>query len=941
MRKRKKAYLAAVFIIVLAAVFFRFFRTDERKEAAYDFPAESFLASDIESGTEEINVDIFQYRSEGADIAETEINGTPALAWKNAGGTLEFPVNAPEHAKYHVIVTYSLLEDSYGAIERALTVNGETQYSELSNILFSNNFMNMTYPFEQDEYGNEIIPRQEKVIGLYEQLLWDRNAMYFEPLEIELKKGDNLLCFQALKGTMAIAAVKLVPVAEIPDYADYNANQRPNNANDYYCEIEAENIQLKSGKNIQYIASNEPGISPEGIGKKTLNTIGGENYSNAHDFIEWSVSVPEDGYYNLAFKYRQNYNSSLTSFRRLTVDGERLFRELEYIPFVYERKWGLAVLGGDTPYQIYLAEGEHRIRLEVTNAPYREISNLLHSVSSGMAELDLEVKEIVGVSQDVYRLWNLESYIPDLTDRLKENQEKLNQVFDRLEALTGRGRTDFNTLSAAYQDLEKTIEDISLITSNVDTLSNIYTAVSEWETTVTSPSLLLDTVCIKSIDSEFPEIETGTLERARFAAVGFLKSFAASSMQGTRGNEDTEVVQVWVQRNRDYVDLMQQMANEYYTKETGVRVEVNYCPVGMNLLVLANASDKKPDIVTGVDIGIPFEFAVRDALVDLSKYPEFEELIADVVPGSRIPYQIGDREYAIAEEVKTNILYYRKDILGQLGVEIPETWEETTKAASTLLQNNYNFFYPYGDFLTFFFQRDVDVYTENGMDIAFDNVKGYEAFKYWTDLYLKYGIDPKMSSFYQHFRLGDVPLGITGIDQYMLLDMAAPDITGKWSVAVSPGIINEEGENIRWQAGTQNGAMIFKSNEAREDRAWDFLKWWLSDEVQFMYADDLENIYGEEFRYFSANTEVVAKQNWNEDVKEAILEQLSWYRQIPMVPGGSYITQREIWNAWTRTVIDKKNYREQLDEAIELIRPEMRSKQEELGYIDEDGNLLK
>lgn len=941
MRKSKKAYLAAVFIVLLAVVFFRFLHTDEMKVVDYEFPSESFLDSDIESGTEEINVDIFQYRSEGADISKTEIDGTPALAWHNAGGTLEFSVNAPENAKYNVIVTYSLLEDSYGAIERALTVNGELQYSELSNILFSNNFRNMTYPFEKDEYGNEIIPRQEKVTGLYEQLLWDRNALYFEPLEIELKKGENLLCFQALKGTMAISAVKLVPVAEIPVYADYSTNQKPNNVKEYYCEIEAENVQLKSGKNIQYIASNEPGVTPEVIGQKTLNTIGGENYASAHDYIEWSIYAPEDGYYNLAFKYRQNYNSSLTSFRRLTVDGERLFRELEYIPFVYERKWGLAVLGGDMPYEIYLARGEHRIRLEVTNAPYREISNLLHSVSSGMAELDLEVKEIIGVSQDVYRLWNLESYIPDLTDRLKKNEEMLNQVFDRMEELTGRDRTDFNTLSAAYHDLEKTIEDISLITSNVDTLSNIYTAVSDWETTVTTPSLLLDTVCIKSIDCEFPKNETGMLERAKFAAIGFLKSFAASSMQGTKGKEDTEVVQVWVQRNRDYVDLMQQIANEYYTKETGVRVEVNYCPAGMNLLVLANASDKKPDIVTGVDIGIPYEFAVRDALVDLSKYPDFEELMENVVPGSRIPYQIGDREYAVAEEVKTNILYYREDILGQLDVEVPETWEETTKAVSTLLQNNYNFFYPYGDFLTFFFQRDVDVYTENGMDIAFDNVKGYEAFKYWTDLYLKYGIDPKMSSFYQHFRLGDVPLGITGIDQYMLLEMAAPDITGKWNIAVAPGTVNEEGENIRWQAGTQNGAMIFKSNKTREDRAWDFLKWWLSDEVQFLYADDLENIYGEEFRYFSANTEVVAKQNWKEDVKKAILEQLSWYRQIPMVPGGSYITQREIWNAWTRTVIDKKNYREQLDEAIELIRPEMKSKQEELGYIDEEGNLIK
>ena len=147
MRKRKKAYLAAVLIVILVAVFFWFSRTDEVKEVTYDFPVESFLASDVESGSGEIDVDIFQYRSEGADISETDIDGTPALAWNNAGGTLEFSVNAPENAKYNVIVTYSLLEDSYGAIERALTVNGETQYSELNNILFSNNFINMSYPF--------------------------------------------------------------------------------------------------------------------------------------------------------------------------------------------------------------------------------------------------------------------------------------------------------------------------------------------------------------------------------------------------------------------------------------------------------------------------------------------------------------------------------------------------------------------------------------------------------------------------------------------------------------------------------------------------------------------------------------------------------------------------------------------------------------------------
>jgi len=941
MRKRIITCLASVIIIILLFMLLIFPRSTQPEGVIYNFANHSFLNSALKSGTQEIEVDIFDYVAKDADISEIEIDGVHALAWNNVNGSIQFQAQSPENAKYNMIVTYSLLKDSYGLIERGLMVNGETQYSELSNILFLNRYISKVYPFEKDEYENDIIPRQDSVVGLYDQLLYDRNSMYFEPLEIELQKGSNTITFTALKGTMAISAIKLIPVTEVPDYNDYNSSPKQNNAKNYYTEIEAEDISLKSGKNIQYISIMEPGISPEAVGKKSLNTIGGQNYSGAHDFIEWNISVPEDGYYNLAFKYKQNFNNSLTSFRRLTIDGERLFRELDYIPFIYGSDWKLKVLGDENPYQIYLSKGEHILHLEVINAPYKEAAQLLHSVASDMADLDLDIKEIIGVNEDVYRLWNLEDYIPNLSDDLNGYKERLDQVFVKLENLTGRNQTEFNTLSAAYQDLQKIIEDTSVITKNKDALSDIYTIISNWESNVTKPPLLLDTVCIKSVDQSFKKVHMDLWTKLKYSTISFVKSFAASSMQGSKDSEDPEVVQVWVQRNRDYVDLMQQLANEYYTKETGIKVSINYCTPGMNLLVLANASGKKPDIVTGVDIALPYEFAVRDALVDLSQYPEFNEVVKNIVPGSRIPYQIGSSEYAIAEEVKTNVIYYREDILDQLNIKVPDTWDETTAAVSTLLQNNYNFFYPYGDYLTFFFQRGVDVYTEDGMDIAFDNAKGYEAFKYWVDLYMKYGIDPKMTSFYQHFRLGDVPLGITGIDQYMMLDLAAPDISGKWKVGLTPGTVNDNGEVIRWQAGTQNGLIVFKTNQKRQDRAWDFLQWWLSDEVQFMYSDDLENLYGEEFRYFSANTNVVEKQRWDDDVKKVILEQLAWYRQIPMVPGGSYITSREIWNAWTRTVIDKKNYREQLDAAIELIETEMKSKQLELEYIDKNGNVLK
>ena len=67
---------------------------------------------------------------------------------------------------------------------------------------------------------------------------------------------------------------------------------------------------------------------------------------------------------------------------------------------------------------------------------------------------------------------------------------------------------------------------------------------------------------------------------------------------------------------------------------------------------------------------------------------------------------------------------------------------------------------------------------------------------------------------------------------------------------------------------------------------------------------------------------------------------MRWYKQLPMVPGGSYMTSRELWNAWTRIVIDKGNYREEIETAVEDITLEMGIKQQEMGYIDEDGKPL-
>jgi ABC-type glycerol-3-phosphate transport system substrate-binding protein len=886
-----------------------------------------------------VDVDILNYISDNAEITIQEIQGQKALVWENIGGSVTFTCNLNNPGGYNICVTYSMLHDSFGIIERSIKVNDELQFQESSNILFSNRYSDQIYPFEKDEYNNDRMPRQNPVIGFFDQILYERDGMQTEPLQFSFIEGSNTITFTALKGIMAISAIKLVPVSSLLDYQTYLSQWSDYTTDSTVIEMEAEKILYRSGKNILNLSISEPGITPLSIGEKSLNAIGGDNYKYPHDFIEWTFNVPEDNFYNIAFNYKQNFNTPLTSFRTVYIDGVVPFSELLTVDFPFGAGWQQKVLGDDQPYDIFLKKGMHTMRMAVTNAPYRDVAVTIRDVSNELNALDLYIKELIGTNVDIYRIWKIQEYIPTIKGELISHHRTLQGITEGLSQITGADIDDFNNLTAAINDLYKLAEDPDNITKDENSLNNIYTVLSSWETNITSQPLLLDKIYFKTRDADFPGYKAGFLRKLQYTFKSFFKSFGLASMQDI--NSDPNTVQVWVQRNRDYVDLMQQMADEYYTRETGVKVNINYCPPGTNLLVLANASNKKPDIVTGVDYATPFEFGVRHSLVDLSKFEGFNNIIENVVPGSRIPYKIGDAEYAIAEEVRVQVLYYRTDILDRLEIEIPQTWNETTQALSTLLQNNYNFYYPYGDYLTFMFQNDIDIYSKNGMDLAFNNERGYSAFKFWTDLYIKYGMYPQMASFYQHFRLGDVPIGIAGIDQYMMFDMAAPDISGKWEIALSPGFMDADGNIVRWEAGAQNGVIMFQTTEERQERAWDFLKWWLSTDVQYMFADDLENYYGPEFRYFSANLDVVDRQAWNDQAKEVLLRQLKWYKQLPTVPGGSYMTSREIWNAWNRTVLDKLNYREQLDIAIDNITNEMKSKQKELGFINDDGELLK
>ena len=134
---------------------------------------------------------------------------------------------------------------------------------------------------------------------------------------------------------------------------------------------------------------------------------------------------------------------------------------------------------------------------------------------------------------------------------------------------------------------------------------------------------------------------------------------------------------------------------------------------------------------------------------------------------------------------------------------------------------------------------DVTLMSQNGLSLynkeknatALDSKAAIEVFDFWTDLYTEYGY-LKEAEFYNRFRVGVVPLGIAPLATYMNLYSAAPEIAGRWSVALVPA--SENGN--RSIAGAGTGCGIISKSENKEE-AWEFLKWWTSAETQTRYKN--------------------------------------------------------------------------------------------------------
>jgi ABC-type glycerol-3-phosphate transport system substrate-binding protein len=194
------------------------------------------------------------------------------------------------------------------------------------------------------------------------------------------------------------------------------------------------------------------------------------------------------------------------------------------------------------------------------------------------------------------------------------------------------------------------------------------------------------------------------------------------------------------------------------------------------------------------------------------------------------------------------------------------------------------------------------------------------------------------SSFYDSFRYGSLPIGVSNFPDYIKLVTAAPELNGLWGIDLYPATVLADGTQNRWTTGSAQACIMFASTDKPEE-SWEFMKWWMSTETQVDFQQQLILNYGLDYLWNSANIEAFSYLPIPQEHKNVILQQWQWLQEPVKLPG-SYMQERELSNAWNKIVFDGVNPRVAIDSSIILINREITRKMEEFGYL-ENGQKVK
>lgn len=856
---------------------------------------------------------------------------------------VEWEVEIPETGYYQVEIGYYPVRGRGVEIERSFRIDGEIPFLGAEALTFSRLWTDKT-EVRQDNQGNDIRPTQIEAPAW--STAWFRDEMGYETeyYKFWLEKGRRRISLEAVNEPMAISSLTLASVREQIGYGQYR-QQTPEVASDleargFSCIIQGEDSVLRSSSSLYATYDRSSATTqPYSASKIRLNMGGGNSWRVPGQWIEWNFSVPEDGYYHITVKGRQNYQRGFVSNRILYLDGEVSFREAGQIGFRYSNNWEYMTLSDEagTPYEFYLTKGDHRIRMEVTLGDMGEILTGLEENVFRLNEMYRKILVLTGTNPDQFRDYKIDKVYPEVIAGMELESRRLYQAVDDIVAYSGQKASQVAAAQTLAAQLEKFVERPDKIPV---TLTNFKENISSLGTSVLSMSeapLDIDYIEITGVDRQPQADKENFAKKAVHEVRSFLSSFFEDYDSMGDVYEEDEAIEVWVLSGRDQSTVLKAMIDDTFIPETGIKVNVKL--VEAATLLNAVIAGTGPDVAISVAAGEPVNYALRNAAEDLTQFAGCQDVLKAYYPSAYQPYWFEGGLYALPETQTYNVLFYREDIMEEMGLEIPQTWEELIYMLPTIQQNNMNVAIPstqntMGSDLSAFFallyQNGGSLYDEEGKHAEADSEAGVRAFETYTRFFTHYKL-PTQYDFVNRFRSGEVPIGVQNYGTFNTLVVFAPEIRGLWDFTLIPGTLRADGTVDRSCQGTGVSTMMLKQeSEEKKALAWEFMKWWSGADSQVRFGQEMESVLGASARYATANREAFDRLAWSRDQMAVLKEQWEECFGVPEVAGG-YFTGRHLTNATRKVINNNEDPRETLLDYTRTINEEVEKKRIEFG----------
>ena len=667
------------------------------------------------------------------------------------------------------------------------------------------------------------------------------------------------------------------------------------------------------------------------------------------------------------------------------------FDEATRLKFNYDDSWQAGYLtdgvkganGKDRTFEFFFKAGVvYTMRLEVSLGAMGNVVSRVQEALDAINSDYLDILKVTGTSPDESKDYRFYETLPKTMGDMYEQYEEIYKNEDSIINEINNGQKGKkSSMTATLENVALLLEEMSTdqdqVAKNLSQLKTYIGSLGTWLGDAKTQPLTLDYILVQNATVEVPKANAGFWASLWHEISGFWQSFfrnydrmGATTDYSQAGIED-EPVEVWLAYGRDQAQVIRNLINNNF-KATALDANGNPKQVTVNLKLVAGGTllpsilaGKGPDVYLGLGAGEVINYAIRGALAPIDQMNGFDEIRSNFneeammvleieCAGSTITRKDGTIKnnqgheacttprtwddphcYGLPETQGFPMMFVREDILAELNIEIPQTWDDVKETIPVLQANNMEIAMS-SDSNIFIYQMGGELFADDGMRINLDSNVALTAFEEMCEMFTMYSF-PYQYDFANRFRTGEMPIGFADYTgTYNQLKVFATEIEGLWSFYPLPGMVDENG-NINNDSVSGVSAVVLIAydttdavEQAQANAAWEFMKWYVGAECQVSYSNEMVAILGPSAKHATANKVALESLPWTRAEYEQIYKQFNNLAAIPNYPG-AYIIGRYTKFAFLDAFNDNLNPVESLLGYISYINEEITRKRGEFG----------